>query len=169
MITTSAAVLCLLLPHLAAARTPPDFSGKWKLVPNESASVGGRRGAGTGPGRGMGGGLGLGPSPTDLTITQTATKLTITQHGTAVSKLVFALDGTESRGELPAGGHTRKAVFKSAWHDEKLVTTMTTDAPNGGGKITFQEVRYLTADGQLVVETNDPAHGNSRRVVYARK
>ena len=151
-----------------SAQAPPDFSGTWKLDPNLNTAVGGGTGAGTGGGNSMGGGLGLGPSPSELAITQTATTLTIEQRGGRVSKVVYKLDGSESRGTLPAGEATRSATFKSAWKDGKLVTTMVTEGPGGRGLITYEETRYLTPEGALVVETRDPARGNSRRVVYRR-
>ena len=163
-------VVMLGVMNLAvAAQAPPDFSGTWKLDPNQSSAVGGGTGAGTGGGNSMGGGLGLGPSPETLTITQTATTLTIEQPGSRVTKLVYRLDGRDSRGTMPAGqGATRSATFKSAWKDGKLVTTMITEGPGGRGLITYEETRYLTAEGTLVVETRDPSRGNLRRVVYRR-
>jgi hypothetical protein len=151
-----------------AAQTPADFSGTWKLDPNLSTAVGGGTGAGTGGGNSMGGGLGLGASPGELTITQTATTLTIEQHGSVVSRVVYRLDGRESRGSMPAGQRTRSATFKSAWKDGKLVTTIVTEGPGGRGLITYEETRYLTPEGTLVVETRDPSRGNMRRVVYRR-
>ena len=153
---------------IVLAQAPPDFSGKWKLDPSQNAAVGGGTGTGTGGGNSMGGGLGLGPSPTELTITQTATTLTIEQTGARVPRIVYQLDGSESRNTLPAGQDTRSATFKSVWQDSKLVTTMITEGPGGRGLITYEETRYLTPEGTLVVETRDPSRGNLRRVVYRR-
>jgi hypothetical protein len=154
---------------LSAQSGAPDFSGKWQLDPTQNSAVGGGTGAGTGGGNSTGGGLGLGPSPEQLIITQTATMLTIEQPGGRVEKVVYRLDGRESRGTMPAGGQsTRSATFKSAWKNGKLVTTMITEGPGGRGLITYEETRYLTPEGALVVETRDPARGNMRRVVYRR-
>jgi hypothetical protein len=70
---------------------------------------------------------------------------------------------------MPGGQSSRAATFKSAWKDGRLVTTMITEGPGGRGLITYEETRYLTPDGALVVETRDPARGNMRRVVYLRR
>ena len=161
-------LVAVLSCAVAFGQAPPDFSGKWKLDQSQSSAVGGGTGAGTGRGNSMGGGLGLGASPEELTITQNATTLTIEQRGSVVSKVVYRLDGSESRGSMPAGERTRAATFKSAWKDGKLVTTMVTEGPGGRGLITYEETRYLTPEGTLVVETRDPSRGNLRRVVYRR-
>ncbi len=163
--------LALVLGLSAPAQAPPvpDFAGTWTLDPAMSSSVGGGRGQGTGAGNQRGGGLGLGPSPSAITITQTAATITIEQKGASVSKVVYVPDGSAHQGKLPAGGGTRPATFRSTWQGNKLVTTITADAPQGRGPVTYEEVRYLTPDGQLAVETRDLARGNSRRVLYRRR
>lgn len=111
----------------------------------------------------------MGPSPTQLTIRQDATTLTIQQRGGSVSKLVYKLDGTETKNPVAAGaGGTRDGRFKSVWQGEKLVTTFTTSAPGGRGTSTYQEERYLDASGAMVVETSLPGQGRSRTVVYKK-
>jgi hypothetical protein len=157
----------LLLSAAVVAQAPPDFSGTWNIDPSQSTAQGGGRGQRRGSGGGMGGGLGLGESPTRLTIRQDQTTLTIEQRGTPVSKLVYKLDGTETRNSVPAGPNRRDGRFKSTWQGAKLVTSITTSAPRGGS-MTFVEERYLDANGALVVETSLPGEGRGRKVVYKR-
>jgi hypothetical protein len=165
----SAIALLLGLWAPAPATPTPNFGGQWTLDPAMSSSIGGGRGQGTGAGNQHGGGLGLGPSPSALTITQTATSITIEQKGSSVSKVVYVLDGQPHQGKLPAGGSTRPATLTSAWQGDRLVTTMSAEAPQGRGIVVYEEVRYLTPEGLLAVETRDSAGGNSRRVVYRRR
>lgn len=161
------ALVAVLAAHGLRAQTPTDFSGRWRLDTAQSSAVGGAGGSGRGSGNSTGGGLGLGPSPTDITIAQTATTITIEQRGTPVAKIVYRLDGKESRGKMPAGPGTRDATFKTAWQDGRLVTAIDTVTPRGG-RLSLQETRYLADADTLVVETQDPSRGNTRRVVYRR-
>jgi hypothetical protein len=164
--------LALTLSCLTAAafivQSPPDFSGTWQIDLSQSASPGGGTGGGSGRGNSMGGGLGMGPSPTQLTIRQDATTLTIEQRGSAVSKLVYKLDGSETKNPVAAGPTGRRdGRFKSVWRGAKLVTSIATTAPRGGA-VTYQEERYLDAIGAMVVETFLPGEGRARKVVYQR-
>jgi hypothetical protein len=153
----------------AAAQNRPDFSGTWTIEAGRGAASGGGGGGGRGSGNSSGGGLGMGPSPTELRITQNASSLTIDQRGGRVSKVVYRLDGADAKGQMPAPGNsTRPATFKSVWKDSRLVTTIATRA-EGGGQVTYQEVRYLDADGFLIVEMSIPGQGNARRTVYKKK
>jgi hypothetical protein len=158
------------------AAQAPDLTGTWKLDLSQNSSVGGGTGrGGRGGGRagrqgGGGGGLGLGPSPEELTIRQDATTLTIEQRGTPVTKVVYRLDGQETKGVMPVSTQsTREATFRSEWKDGKLVTSMTTRATSAGTQtVTFQEVRYLDANGSLRVETSIRGKPGSRSVVYKK-
>jgi hypothetical protein len=110
----------------------------------------------------------MGPSPTGLVITQDAGTLTITQTGGRVSKVVYRLDGSEAKGEMPAPGNaTRVATFRSVWKESRLVTTIVTRAEQGG-PLTFEEVRYLDPKGYLVVEISIPGQANSRKTVHSK-
>jgi hypothetical protein len=151
-----------------SAQAPLDFSGKWLLEPGQGTARGGGRGTGAGGGNSTGGGLALGPSATEMTIAQDAATLTVQQHGSRVSKLVYRLDGRESRNTLSLGDRTRSATFVSRWQNGRLVTTITTTSARGA-RLVLQEQRYLDDAGRMVVETGDPQAGNARRVVYRRE
>lgn len=162
-------LLTTVLATTLVAQAPPDFSGVWKLDLSQSASQGAGTGVGSGRGNSMGGGLGMGPSPEQLTIRHDATTLTIQQRGSAVSKLVYKLDGSETKNPVPASAAGRRdGRFKSVWQDAKLVTTIATTMPTGRGAVTYQEVRYLDSSGAMVVETSLPGQDRMRKVVYRK-
>ena len=145
-----------------------DFSGTWVLEPALGSGTGGGAGGGRGGGNSRGGGLGMGPSPTGLVIAQDATSLTISQTGSRVSKVVYRLDGTETKGLMPAPDNsTRPATFRSVWKDARLVTTIVTRREQGSD-IRLEEVRYLNPKGYLVVEISIPGQPNARRTVYSK-
>jgi hypothetical protein len=156
---------------LAAAsptQAPPDFSGTWVIEPGLGTGTGGGRGGGRGGGTSRGGGLGMGPSPKALVIEQNAKTMTVHQTGARVARIVYRLDGTEIKGDLPAPDNsTRPATFRSRWKDSRLVTSMATRTEEGAA-VTFEELRYLDQKGNLVVEISVPGQTNARRTVYAR-
>ena len=162
-------IAILIATGNARAQSNPDFSGTWAMDAAHSSSVGGGRGGAKGPGAGMGGGLGLGPPPATLKIKQDAKTLRIDQAGAVVGTLTYRLDGAEAKGKWPAqGGATRAATFHSEWKGGRLVTTITTKGAKGE-PVTFQDVRYLDADGLLVTEISIVGQENLRRTAYRKK
>ncbi len=165
--TPQAPVLAIAIVCLAfggQARERPDFAGVWTLDVRQSGASGGGTGGGRGAGTGRGGGMGLGPAATQLTITQDDTTLTIQPRGGPVSKIVYRLDGKETAGAWPAGPTTRRASFRSAWKDGRLVTLITTES-----NLTYEETISLDERGLLVVAVNIQGQANARVSVYRRK
>ena len=122
----------------AYAQAKPDFSGKWV----REAPAGGGGGGG---GRGGGGGFGM-----ENTITQTDKTLTIEYMGggqnPAPIKLVFNLDGSESKNNMGRGG---EQVSKATWDGAKINITTTTQ----GGEVK----RVISMEGaNMVIETTAP-------------
>ena len=130
----------------AQAQDKPNFSGSWTLVvdPNAPAPTG----------RGGGGG-GLGQA---ATITQDAKTLTITrttQNGEI--KVVYNLDGSESKNMMMGRGGQTEQISKATWEGNTLVVT--TNYTVGENAVTRTEKFSLDASGQLVLATTAPGRG----------
>ena len=123
---------------LALAQTPPNFAGKWTVIPDPAA---------TGPGMG-----GVGQS---AVIKQDATSLTVTrttQMGEFTS--VYKLDGTESKNTLNFQGNAIDQISKTKWDGStlKIDTTMNFD----GNPVQVAMAMSLDPSGNLVVVTTRP-------------
>src|SRR6185503_5926781 len=115
---------------IAAAQAPPNFAGKWTLVPDPNAQ----------PGMG-----GLG---SEATITQDASTLTITrtnQMGTFTSN--YKLDGSESKNVLTFQGNSVDQLSTAKWDAAKLLVNTKMDF--GGNLVEIKMVMAL-----------DPSSGN---------
>ncbi|MEO8070511.1 MAG: hypothetical protein ABI652_03855 [Acidobacteriota bacterium] len=150
---SAALIACMAIGVLAQAS--PNFAGKWtREAPAAGAAApaggapGGAPGGGGGRGGG-GGGLGM-----DITITQDATSMTIEYVGggqaPAPVKLVYKLDGSESKNMMAGrGGAPAEQVAKAMVVGSTIVVTTTT--ANGDSK------RVFSMDGaNLKVETTAP-------------
>lgn len=154
-----AAVVALTAGLLAQAK--PSFAGKWTL---DQASVAAPPAGGGGGRGGRGGGLG-----TDLTITQDASSLTIEYMGggqaPAPVKLVYKLDGSESKNMVMGRGGEMEQVAKATWTGATLVVNTT--MMNGEQKRVFS-----LEGGNLVVETTQPGRdggpGTPTKVTYKK-
>ena len=136
------AVAALLIAATVIAQTPPNFAGKWTLVPDPNAApAGGGRGAG-----------GLGQ---EATIVQDATSLTITRT-TPVGSFTstYKLDGSESKNTLNMQGNAIDQVSKAKWDGGKLLVNTTMNF--NGNPVETSMVMSLDATGNLVVETTRP-------------
>lgn len=132
----------LLVTALTFAQAPPNFAGKWTVVPDPNAPAGGGRG-------GMGG---LGQ---EATITQDASSMTITrttQMGTFAS--TYKLDGSESRNTLNFQGNSVDQLSTAKWDGGKL--NVHTKMDFGGNVVETSMVMSLDANGNLNVETTRP-------------
>jgi hypothetical protein len=176
------------------AQAPPDFSGIWTLESYRgnigAAGAGGASAAGGGgtraggAGRSMtvggarvgGGGNamsagGARPAPSEITVRQTGGALTIAYaQGDATRQIVYTLGGAESVNV--SGSVTLKTT--SRWDGVKLLTEGTQSVATSQGAVTatFKEVRFLEADGTMVIETTRQPEGNqatTSRQVYAKK
>ena len=131
-------VAVTLATALTLAQAPPNFAGKWTLVPDPNAQGGGM------------GGLGQ-----ETTITQDASTLTITrttQMGTFTSN--YKLDGSESKNTLTFQGNSIDQVSTAKWDADKL--RVNTKMDMGGNPVEVSMVMSVDAAGNLVVETTRP-------------
>ena len=129
----------------ATAQDKPNFSGTWTLVTDPNAPN---------PGRGGGGG-GLGQGGT---ITQDAKTFTITRTTpNGEIKIVYNLDGSESKNMMMGRGGQTEQVSKATWDGNTLVVT--TNFSMGETAVTRTEKYSLDASGQLVIATTAPGRG----------
>ena len=131
--------------QIAQAQDKPNFSGSWTVVADPNAAPTG--------GRGGGGGLGQA-----ATITQDAKTLTVTrttQNGEV--KLVYNLDGSESKNMVQGRGGQTEQVSKATWDGAKLV--ISTNLMMGENAVTRTQTMSLDATGQLVVTVSGPGRG----------
>ena len=130
---------------IAQAQDKPNFSGSWTVIADPNAAPTG--------GRGGGGGLGQA-----ATLTQDAKTLTVTrttQNGEV--KMVYNLDGSESKNMVQGRGGQTEQVSKAAWDGAKLV--ITTSFTMGENAVTRTQTMSLDASGQLVVTVSGPGRG----------
>ena len=116
-LVSTATVMMFTVGLLAQAKT--NFAGKWVREAPAAPAAGAAGGGGGGQGRGGGGGFGA-----ENTITQDATTLTVEYtQGQNPVKLVFKLDGSESKN----AGRGGDVVSTAKWDGGKLVITTKTD------------------------------------------
>jgi len=160
MLSTAAIVLTAVG---VMAQAKPSFAGKWTrdMTASPMPAPGG-----PGGGRGGFGGGGLG---NDLTITQDAATLTLEYmsggQAPAPVKLVYKLDGSESKNTITTGRGAQEQTAKAAWDGAKLVVTTTTQF--GESKRSF-----ALEGGSLAVETTqagrDGGPGTPMKVMYKK-
>ncbi|MEZ4587284.1 MAG: hypothetical protein R2909_12875 [Gemmatimonadales bacterium] len=163
--------LVLAASFLAApvAGQAPDFSGHWKLNPEQSDAPP-ARGGGGGPGGQRGRGMGM--MPTELRVRQSKDQLTIDEQiGDQDRRLVYNLDGKESR---TPGMRNSEVVSHARLDAGSLLIdgSMTFEGPNGTMKIDSKEVRTLSADGKtmtVVITTTTPRGEMTRKLVYDKQ
>ncbi len=158
-ITTLVTVAALTV-FAASVAAQANFAGKWVLDPASvpAAPEGGGRGGG------RGGMLGQ-----ELTITQDASTITLEYMGggqtPAPVKLVYKLDGTESKNTVVMRGGPTEQVAKAALSGQSLVITTTTAMGEQKRTLSLQ-------GGNLVVETANPGRdggpGMTTKVVYKK-
>ena len=173
---TKAAILLLVLAATDARAQLPDFSGSWVRADSATerpsvASVGNaafQRGA-------MGDGWG---SP--LTLHQSADTLVVEYAHFArydlqpPLRLVYALNGSESRNAIMIGHAESRLTSRAAWRNATLVITTRFSVPGSATEtIEVRQVLALLAADTLVVETTRPGAAGSppivTRVVYAKR
>ena len=152
------AAALLLVSASAWAQPPADFSGKWQLVPDTNPAANSPRSV---PPMGTGWG-------SDISIAQDATTLAIefATYGRydmqPPTRLVYRLDGSESKNILNTGRGPQEQVSKATWDKTRLtLTTARTFSDNPAGKpatITTTQALSLESPGTLVVETT---HGSA--------
>jgi hypothetical protein len=158
---------------VSSVDVPPgrNFSGAWALDASASQTSVTGSGRGSGAGTGQGGGLGLGPPPAQLTIRQSASELVVENAaGSSRGRLTYRLDGTAVRNVVLVGGGAARGagMFTSAWHGDSLVTEFAVQVSRVPVR-RYREIRWLSADGALIVEIVAlDRRGAGRRGVYRR-
>jgi hypothetical protein len=137
---TALTLTCALALSSLAAQTPPNFAGKWTLVPDAN---------GAGGGRGMGG---IGESATIVQDTNTLTLTRTTQMGEFTT--TYKLDGSESKNTLNMGGNSVEQLSTAKWDGGKL--TINTKMDFQGTPVETRLVLSLDPSGNLVVESTRP-------------
>jgi hypothetical protein len=149
----SAAALLFTIASAVAAQ-PPNFAGRWVLAPDAPATT--HRGGRPAPGS-QGAGWG-----SDLTVTQDATSLTIEYARFArgdmqpPTKLVYLLDGSESRNPINVGRGPQEQISRAKWDGARLIiTTQHRFMPSPGQMMTSETTHVLSLESpaSLVVET----------------
>ena len=129
---------------MGVQQTRPNFSGKWRLLPDPASAP-----APPVP-----------DAPPDLTITQTAQTLHIEQPGarggTAVT-MTYRLDGAEMRQTI----NRAEVTTTASWDGEALVTTVTGPSAN------WKDV-WTLAGGRLTIATTTPGRTLSFARVYTK-
>ena len=123
----------------------PNFAGNWTRIVDANAPA-------------MGGG-----APDAMTIVQDAKAVMITGQsmGRNDSKLVFNLDGTDSKKMMTDGnGNEFELVTRAKWEGSTLVTTMS----DASATATF--AYSLDASGHLVLVATLPAPGGGKPVIH---
>jgi hypothetical protein len=150
----------------AASQAAADLSGRWTAAPDQGG------GAGRGGPRGGRGAADLSNSGsgwgTEFTLTQDAERLVVqTAHFTARDmqpplRLVYRLDGSESKNAVMIGRGTQEQTSKAVWDGGKLVITTAHhfQDPQTGRPATSEtkQVLWLESPTSLVVETT---HGGA--------
>jgi hypothetical protein len=122
---SAVAIVSMAVGVLAQAK--PNFAGKWTIdAPAAGAAAPGPGGGGGFGGGGRGGGRG--GWGMEATITQDATTLTVEYtQGQNPVKLVYKLDGSESKNSVMGrGGQATEQVAKATWDGAKLKIVTTT-------------------------------------------
>ena len=159
----SAAAVVIAMAGLAA-QAKPSFAGKWTMDPASAPAHRPAAVVAAARGGGRGGGLGQ-----EMTITQDATTLTIEYMGggqaPAPIKLVYKLDGTESKNTVMARGASTEQVSKAMWAGNNIVVATSM----GGGEL---KRTFALEGGNLVVTTEAPGREGgaptSTKVTYKK-
>ena len=155
------ALVCLCAAS-AAAQTRPDFSGRWvedasqRKSPYDTASSGGARAVSS--------------AGVETVITHTADQLIIERDFIELTRHVHHLDGREDRNRNGAQVHTTRTT----WQGDRLITEGVTYQVTSHGETTWKvkEVRWLTARGELAIETtriDEDGVGKTVVQVFQRK
>jgi hypothetical protein len=137
-VMTVTAVTCALALCSLLAQAPPNFAGKWTLVPDANG----------GGGRGMG----LGQNATIVQDANTLTLTRTTQMGEFTT--TYKLDGTESKNTLNMGGNTIDQLSTAKWDGGKL--TINTKMDFQGTPVETTLVLSLDPSGNLLIESTRP-------------
>jgi hypothetical protein len=155
------ALVCLCAAS-GAAQTRPDFSGRWvedasqRKSPYDTASSAGARA--------------MSSAGVETVITQADDQLIIERDFIELTRHVHHLDGREDRNRNGAQVHTTRTT----WQGDRLVTEGLTYQVTSHGETSWKvkEVRWLTAKGELVLETtrvDEDGQANTVVQVFQKK
>ena len=136
---TVAAAVLIVIAAAVSAQTPPNFAGKWTLVPDPAGPPAGTMGA---------------PS-TSLTIVQDEKTMTVTRT-TQIGEFtnIYNLDGSERKNTLNIQGTPVDQLSKTKWDGGKLIVNTTMSFENT--PVEFSMVLSQDAAGTLGLETTRP-------------
>lgn len=144
-----AALLALFLVGASPlfAQAKPNFSGHWTMILDSTKATG------------M-----AGLPPAEATIVQDAKTLTVTrmtQMGEV--KLVYNLDGSDSKNTVQMGPGPVDLVSKAKWDGNKLLINTTINM--GGNAVETSSAYSLDANGNMVIEQTAPGMGGQPMTV----
>lgn len=155
-------VAVIVMSAAGAYAQGKDFTGKWTrdaektaaanpTMAAAAAAAAGGGGAASGAAAGAGG-IPVGGG-SDLNITMDAKTITVERGPTgATTKVVYKLDGSESRNAVNIGGQSMDQIAIAKWDGAVLVVT--TKGMNGAGDTV---AKYSMDGANLKVETQRPA------------
>jgi hypothetical protein len=131
-----------VLPALLAAQQKPDFSGRWVQVePAEGAGTEGR-----------------------VIHDLKANTLTLDHdsegHG---HRLMYQLDGIESRSTLPSHGSEIVILSKAMWSGNQISITSVATYPDGR-RLETKQLWSIDTGGQLIIELTETINGKTRTI-----
>jgi hypothetical protein len=144
-------VLLFATPFSIQAQKRPDFSGTWVAISP-------------------------GDDGFEQTVNQTTKTLEVRGGPQGGQKVVFNLDGSESRNQHDLQGHVIVRVSRASWKGEQLTITSSTTFPDGS-KSESVDTWSLDAKGLLVIEGTErmsgadgtPSGTGKLHVVFRRK
>ena len=156
----------------AFAQAKPNFAGTWFIVVDsaaqaqaQAAAAGG--GGGGGGGRGGRGGGGMGQM---FAAAQDDKMLTITRtQGENEIKMVYNLDGSESKNTMPGRGGNpgMEQVSKATWEGNNLVITRSQPMQDGA-MTTIRQIWTVDAAGYLWLETQRDGQAMGAKLKYRK-
>lgn len=152
----------------AFAQAKPNFAGTWFIVVDSAAQAQAAAGGGGGGGRGgRGGGGGMGQM---FSAAQDDKMMTITRtQGQNEIKMVYNLDGSESKNTMPGRGGNpgMEQVSKAAWEGNTLVITRSQPMQDGA-MTTIRQIWSLDAAGNLWLETQRDGQAMGAKMQYRK-
>ncbi len=161
----------LALAAPAQEEAPTDFSGTWKLNPENSDSLPGMGRGGRGGG-GRGGGESSQSQELTIVISQEDNVLNILREGGQGGQMEMALTPGEGPQEVSIGGGT--ATVQAWWEGRELVVEQIQErqTPRGSMTIEQQQIWGLSEDGSTLtqrVKMKTPRGDFDMNLVFARQ
>ena len=135
--TTAMVMMAIVVTTVVLAQAPPNFAGKWTLVPDPNAPAGG------------------GMAAQAIAITQDANTITLTRT-TQMGEFTatYKLDGTESKNTVTVQGNSIEQLSTAKWDGGKLKIDTTMNFQ--GQPVQVSTALSLDPSGNLLVESTRP-------------